>query len=99
MTPFRYQSREGGNIITVYALNQDEADAVLLNTYPNIKFMDTKKITYQFEVIAYCPAARVYVNGIKHTAYYTLDTNNPKPDWCPAEVWLKALDYDQKTMF
>ena len=99
MTPFRYQSSEGGGIITVYALNQDEADAVLFNTYPNIKFMPTKVITYEFEVIDNTPTARVIVNGIKHTAYYVLNTANPKPDWCPAEVWMKALDYDQKTMF
>ena len=99
MTPFRYQSREGGGIITIFAPTQDEADAILLSNYPNIKFMETKKITYQFEVVEHLPSARVYVNGIKHTAYYTLDTNNPKPDWCPAEVWLAALDYDQKTMF
>ena len=99
MTIFRYQSPQSGNIITVYAATQDEADAILFNIYPNIKFMDTRKITYQFEIVNHLPAARVYVDGVKHTAYYTLDTSNPKPDWCPAEVWLKALDYDQKTMF
>lgn len=99
MTPFRYQSREGGGIITVYAPTQDEADAILLSNYPNIIFMNTKEITYQFEVVEYRPTARVYVNGVKHTAYYVLDTTKPKPDFCPAEVWLAALDYDQKMMF
>ena len=99
MTPFRYSSRECGNIITVYAPTQDEADAILLSNFPTIKFMDHNKITYEFEVVDHFPAARVYVNGCKHTAYYTLDTRNNRPVWCPEHVWQKALDYDNKTMF
>lgn len=41
MTPFRYQSREGGGIITIYAATQDEADELRRRGYE----VEAKKIT------------------------------------------------------